>query len=102
MHASYRIINVNQREYIQVITHEKNRFGQSRVKILKSFGLNIPANLIGAKIFIANFNILENLKTDSEVTAKTGQEVIKKVGGARVGDILGWEIIAYLFKPEKK
>lgn len=97
MPASIRVINVNNKEYIQVITYEPGVYGHSRVKILKAFGSNTTANMIEAKIFKANYDILESLKSDPDVNTVDTMGLIEKVGGLTAGAILGWKVIEYLF-----
>lgn len=95
--ASIRIVRVNNKEYIQVIAYEPGRGGHPRIKVLKSFGPNTTLNMIEAKIFLSNYNVLEKIKTDPEVNKVENMVTIEKVATAIAGSILGYKVIEYLF-----
>jgi predicted secreted Zn-dependent protease len=98
--ATIRISNVGGKEYIQVITYEINPRGQNHLKILKSFGPNTPRNMIEAKIFKTNFELLEKLKNDPDINLNDVEKMgaIEKVAGSITGAILGWKLLEYLCK----
>jgi hypothetical protein len=95
--ASIRIISAGGKEYIQVVTYESSPRGQ-RIKILKSFGPNTPGNMIEAKVFKANFDLLETLKEDPSIKTAETMSSVEKIAGALTGAILGWKVLDYLFK----
>ena len=100
--ATIRITRVNEKEYIQVITYEQNRYGKSRIKVLKSFGPNTTLNMVEAKIFKANYDILEKISNDPQVTQAEGMVKVEKVTSAIAGGILGYKVLEYLFGKKKE
>jgi hypothetical protein len=100
--ATIRITKISEKEYIQVVTYETNRYGNRRIKVLKSFGPNTTLNMIEAKIFKANYDILEKISKDPQVEKAEGLVKIEKVTSAIAGGILGYKVLEYLFGNKKK
>ncbi len=91
--ASVRTINVNGRNYLQVVEYI-NENGKRRLKILESFGVDNLQNRLKAEQFASNYNTLKSIAQKEAQQPNANIENLLKGALVIFGIILGAEIIS--------